>query len=298
MAQRPLIFYPIIGEKSSNLQYHIQNLHADCPGFPFDAKGQESGPIAGNTPVSPLPHPSFASSEAHMIYLKALRREEGADSERYPLSAPVCRQLTRVVFDRPVTIIVGENGTGKTTLMEILAAKVGAVAISHPADAAAPRPREDTFTRAQGAFRIEMARRPERSFFFKAEDFTRYIDAWRRMDQDAREGLEDVDRRYAGRSDYARGLASMPYHRTLDEMSRLYEDDITTKSHGESFLTFFGSRIVEGGLYFMDEPEASRSVLILSPIICFSMSLPPICRSVIIIHHTMTWGNANMQYVK
>jgi predicted ATPase len=38
-----------------------------------------------------------------------------------------------------------------------------------------------------------------------------------------------------------------------------YGEDLDANSHGESFLKLFQSRLVPGGLYLLDEPEAALS---------------------------------------
>ena len=43
------------------------------------------------------------------------------------------------------------------------------------------------------------------------------------------------------------------------EMRRRYGEDLDANSHGESFLKLFQSRLVPGGLYILDEPEAPLS---------------------------------------
>ncbi len=40
---------------------------------------------------------------------------------------------------------------------------------------------------------------------------------------------------------------------------RRYGEGLDTQSHGESFLRFFGERLVPNGTYFLDEPEAPLS---------------------------------------
>ena len=40
------------------------------------------------------------------------------DREAYPFCLPFLRDDFELSFDRPITIIVGENGTGKSTLLE------------------------------------------------------------------------------------------------------------------------------------------------------------------------------------
>ena len=41
--------------------------------------------------------------------------------DHYPFSLPVFRKTKRIAFDSPVTLLAGENGTGKSTLLEALA---------------------------------------------------------------------------------------------------------------------------------------------------------------------------------
>jgi len=64
---------------------------------------------------------------------------------------------------------------------------------------------------------------------------------------------------YAGRSAYARGLATGPVAASLAELEDRYGADLDANSHGESFLQLFQSRVVPGGLYLLDEPETPLS---------------------------------------
>ncbi|MFC4619360.1 AAA family ATPase [Camelliibacillus cellulosilyticus] len=49
--------------------------------------------------------------------------------DRYPFTVPSIRSLNQLIFDTPVTIFVGENGTGKSMLIEAVAAATGSIAI-------------------------------------------------------------------------------------------------------------------------------------------------------------------------
>ena len=75
--------------------------------------------------------------------------------------------------------------------------------------------------------------------------------------RDAEEALREIEGGYGGRSAYAKALASMPFARTIGEMDAQYRAELTERSHGEGFLDFFGQRLVRGGLYLLDEPEAA-----------------------------------------
>lgn len=192
-----------------------------------------------------------------MIYLRALVRRPGpVDEQAYPFSAEAIRSFRSLRFDRPVTILCGENGSGKTSLMTLLAAGLNAQVIG---DSGVGAQKVRLFHKAAKRFQFVMNRRPMRCFYFTAEDFSRYLDQRQLMAQEAREGLEDILSSYDGRSDYAKSLAAQPYARTLGEMEGQYERDLLQASHGEGFLSFFAGRLHAEGLYLMDEPEGALS---------------------------------------
>ena len=45
--------------------------------------------------------------------------------DHYPFTLPVFHQTKRLAFEAPVTLFVGENGTGKSTLLEALSYACG-----------------------------------------------------------------------------------------------------------------------------------------------------------------------------
>jgi predicted ATPase len=71
--------------------------------------------------------------------------------------------------------------------------------------------------------------------------------------------IQRVDAEMTNASDYARGLAKMPYARELADLRQRYGADLDHYSHGESFLKFFSARLRPGGLHLLDEPEAPLS---------------------------------------
>lgn len=168
-----------------------------------------------------------------MIYLRALKPSgKEVDTAEYPMRLPLLQNMQRLAFPKPVTLLCGDNGCGKTTLMELLALKVNAVRID---GREVEKPKQ--FEGAERAFLPEMVKRPRRSFFFQAEDFVRFIRRW----FVAGENTEEAD--------------TLAYEEMLD----MYGADLSAQSHGEGFLTFFGARIIRGGLYLLDEPEAALS---------------------------------------
>ncbi len=191
-----------------------------------------------------------------MIFLRAIRQIEHEPASSYPLNLPQIAAIGRLEFPAPVTLIAGDNGSGKTTLVELVASLTGAVRIG---DARADRRSQSSFAAASRAFRAEFVHKPKRSFFFLAEDFTRYIDAREDMMREERAEMERIDREYVNRSGYAKSLASLPHASGLHEMKNMYSDELAEQSHGEGYIDFFGSRLNPQGLYLMDEPEGALS---------------------------------------
>ena len=192
-----------------------------------------------------------------MIYLRAIKQAETEHAhDYYPLSLPQIAAIERLEFSAPVTLIAGDNGSGKTTLVELIAALAGAIRIG---DARSDRRAHSSFSSASRAFRAEFSHKPKRSFFFLAEDFTRYIDAREDMMREEQAEIERISRDYEGRSGYAKALASMPHASSLNEMNRMYSGELSQQSHGEGYIDFFGSRLHAQGFYLMDEPEGALS---------------------------------------
>ena len=133
-------------------------------------------------------------------------------------------------FDRAITIIVGENGTGKSTLLEAIAALAGydraGGGKGYPADRARPRAGEPTAAGLADALRAAWLPKLTNGWFFRAESFftvARYLD------------------------DAAREPFSGP------------PPDYLAHSHGEGFLRFFEERCRRQGLFIFDEPELALS---------------------------------------
>ena len=50
--------------------------------------------------------------------------------EHFPYTVPVIQNLDELTFSKPVTFLVGENGSGKSTFLEALACAVGSACFS------------------------------------------------------------------------------------------------------------------------------------------------------------------------
>jgi predicted ATPase len=61
----------------------------------------------------------------HFLLEIQLLRDEVPSFGRYPFSLPAVRNLTRLKLHPAVTFLIGENGTGKSTLIEAIAVAWG-----------------------------------------------------------------------------------------------------------------------------------------------------------------------------
>jgi len=175
----------------------------------------------------------------------------------FPFSVPSIATLERLDFDGPVTVLVGENGTGKSTLLESLA-----IATQLPAVGSA-RPSTDPTLEPQRRLarqlRLTWRGRTRRGFFLRAEDFFGFQKqlAVQRAEHEAE--LRRIDRELVDASEHARRLARGPHRASLGAMEQRYGADPDARSHGEAFLNLFQQRLVPGGLFLLDEPEAALS---------------------------------------
>ncbi|HWQ58018.1 MAG TPA: AAA family ATPase [Clostridia bacterium] len=188
-----------------------------------------------------------------MIYLSRFEKLHTPENPGYPFTVPLIANAESFEFSSPITVFAGDNGSGKTTLLELLAAKLSAVRIG----SGNRGERRAMIERAAASFRAVRARTQRLCFYFTAEDFSRELEARMEIRRDAEEALREIEEGYGGRSAYAKGLASMPFARTIGEMDGQYRTELSERSHGEGFLDFFGKRLVRGGLYLLDEPEAA-----------------------------------------
>lgn len=196
------------------------------------------------------------SARLHLRSLR-VRPPVGAAGERFPFDIPAVRGLGTLALDAAVTFFVGENGSGKSTILEGIAAAAGLPAVgSESVDRDATLGAQRALGRALA---LSWNRRARRGFFLRAEDFFGFAKRMAQLRAELKERLEEVEDAFRDASPLARGLAAGPAQASLAEMTRLYGEDLDGRSHGESFLQLFRARLVPDGLFLLDEPEAALS---------------------------------------
>ena len=193
----------------------------------------------------------------HLRSVELFRPGDQAVAGTYPFNVPAVAALatTALEFTSPVTFLVGENGTGKSAILEGIACAANAIAVAgddlqHDASLAPAR-------NLARDLRLVWRSRSRRGYFLRAEDFFGFA---RRITQ-LRSALEDDLEAFnaaPGPESLGRRMARGAYQREIGELRRT--DAVMNEiSHGESFLALFQRRFVPRGLYLLDEPETPLS---------------------------------------
>ena len=157
-----------------------------------------------------------------------LHPEKYPTRDCYPFNLSIFQQPQSISFTSSVTLFMGENGTGKSTLLEALTHLCGIyIWESMERRRFKYNPYEKTFHQYLS---IEWASERVNGSFFGANIFRHFgqlLDEWAAADP----GLLDY---FGGKS-------------------------LMTQSHGQSLMSFFESRYKIKGLYLLDEPETALS---------------------------------------
>lgn len=187
------------------------------------------------------------------VILKSISYRNDKKKQGYPFQLPLFQSLETLHFRKPITILVGENGTGKSTLLKAIADQAGSVRINRSEE------EDSDLPSLSKQLKLTWSVKTKKGFFLTAEDFANFVRRAAEMKETARKELENIEVEYKNKSAYAKSLASLPHNRTLHELQELYNDGLEFRSHGERFLDFFQSRFRPNGLYILDEPEVPLS---------------------------------------
>jgi predicted ATPase len=152
----------------------------------------------------------------------------------YPFSIPAIRRLEELVFRSRICFFAGENGTGKSTLLEAIAGHYGfgpeGGNRNFQNDSTETNHSVDPLVRA---LRLSFDVRTGAGYFLRAESFFNTVSHMDKLDTEP-SFAPPISAFYGGRS-------------------------LHTRSHGESFLTLLELKFQRNGLFLLDEPEAALS---------------------------------------
>jgi predicted ATPase len=169
-----------------------------------------------------------AKEEPGFLLRFSLLRERVSSFEAYPFSISAVSALAEnpVELHPHVTYVIGENGAGKSTILEAIAVAAGFNAEGGTKNFQfATRRSESELSHALRL--VRSYRRPRTGFFLRAESFFNVATTVEQLGP-------EIAAAYGGRS--------------------LHE-----QSHGESFISLAMHRFGREGLYVLDEPEAALS---------------------------------------
>ncbi|RHW35742.1 ATP-binding cassette domain-containing protein [Neobacillus notoginsengisoli] len=173
--------------------------------------------------------------ERHTQFIREiiLKKEMVESDDRFPFQLPVIRNFQDLVLHPSVTYIVGENGMGKSTLLEGIAVAYGfnpegGTLNFNFSSYDSHSDLHEYLRLVKGVFM------PTDNFFFRSETFYNLAT-----------NIEEMDRVGGG-------------GRIIDSFGG---KSLHEQSHGESFFAAFNERFQGNGLYILDEPEAALSPL-------------------------------------
>jgi predicted ATPase len=168
-----------------------------------------------------------------MLKKITLLRERVEDWTAYPFSVPTIASLPEISIHSRIAFFAGENGTGKSTLLEAIAAHYG-----FGPEGGNRNIRNDTTEHNHSTdnlvrtLRFSFDKRTGAGFFLRAESF---FNTATHIDELDKEGF---------------GLPILPSYGG---------QSLHTRSHGETFFTLLEHKFTRNGLFLLDEPEAALS---------------------------------------
>ncbi|MCL2022138.1 MAG: AAA family ATPase [Betaproteobacteria bacterium] len=153
----------------------------------------------------------------------SFRPDADLNYDEFPFNVPAVRELDRIEFHPSVTFFVGENGSGKSTVLEAIA-----VALGFGVEGGTKNVQFRTVDSVSPLHKaLRLARgvpQPRDGYFLRAESFFNVAS-------------------YMDEVGYTEG----------------YGGSLHARSHGESFMAVLINKLKGNGIYLFDEPEAALS---------------------------------------
>ena len=183
-----------------------------------------------------------------------LRNYPEDEADKFPWNLPIVKNLEELEFEKKISFFVGENGSGKSTILEAIAAYTevplaGSFRLEDDESLAAANRLADYFS-------LRFAEKTHHGFFVRAEDFIGFSRNIKKQILELEKEVEEVKASWEG-GDIKLALGAIEGEK--NQLIKRYSNDLEAMSHGEGFMKFFTSRITGKGLYLIDEPEAALS---------------------------------------
>lgn len=162
----------------------------------------------------------------------SLKKEKVSSFSKYPFSLPIVKNFKKIIFHPSVTFFIGENGTGKSTLLEAIAIAMG----FNPEGGTKNfnfQTRKSHSVLHEYIKIIKGITPPDDGFFLRAESFYNFASNIDELDESPWGG-PPIKNSYGGNS-------------------------LHNQSHGESFFSLFMNRFSGKSIFILDEPEAALS---------------------------------------
>jgi len=193
-----------------------------------------------------------------------LKQKSRAFSDYYPFQLFPDKQVPTLQFE-PVTILYGDNGSGKSSLLNIIAEKLG---LTRGTLYNRSSFFEDYLALCDYTMHVPL---PEKSAIMTSDEVFNHMLNLRALNQGIDDKREDIfkdyldhkfgDFQYRNMDDYDELRKTLETRRkTQSRYTREHlQKNVTERSNGESAMQFFAQRIQDNQLYLLDEPENSLS---------------------------------------
>lgn len=162
-------------------------------------------------------------------YLLGFERVDAKWGSGFPFDVPVVDQVQHLDLSAPVTLLAGDNGAGKSTIVEAVAAAMGFLDEGGELERSGGSAGQPRAVLDGGLQPLLSATKPRLGYFLRAESFF----------------------------NVASFIGSDSVH--APDLSLYGDTPLHQQSHGQSFLALAANRFGGEGLFVLDEPEAALS---------------------------------------
>lgn len=166
------------------------------------------------------------------LFIEGIRydKQNVKNDNVYPFNIPAIKKLDELKFSKNVTFLIGENGVGKSTIIEAIA-----VLLKLNPEGGSQNftfKTKDTHSKLSDYITLyQTGNLPSIKFFLRAESFYNVASEIQRLVEE----------------------------NSFANLYNSYGGNLHECSHGESFLKLVKNRFEPKGLYILDEPEAALS---------------------------------------